>query len=145
MTSFTARLADARFHVAVDFGTWGSGFAYGSAYDGDAVRTFEYWEGQRGRPAPKTRTALMYDTSNPQAPLQWGWKAISGHADLPEAERESGRFVQLTRFKLHLMPNDFPDLEPLPPGLTRRKVITDFLRCMYQQITDVLTANYGAR
>jgi hypothetical protein len=136
-----ARTGEPKFFVAVDFGTWGSGFAYSSAYDGNSIRTFEYWDGQVGLPAPKTRTALLYE---PVA-VGWGWSALRSYADLPESSKQNGSYALLTRFKLHLMPEDFPDAEPLPPGLTPKRVITDFLRFLFQLAHDVLTTNYGSR
>eukprot|EP00775_Hariotina_reticulata_P011136 gene11136-11289_t len=132
-----------RYHIAIDFGTHGSGFAYSAAADGDAAaKTFEYWEGQRGSPAPKTRTALLYKLSNVTKPTAWGWEAINQYADLPESERKG--FTLLENFKLYLMPDDF-DLPQLPAGLSIRKLVGDFLSCLISTINSTLDASYGSR
>jgi hypothetical protein len=133
-----------RYHIAIDFGTHGSGFAYSAAADGDAAaHTFEYWEGQRGSPAPKTRTALLYKLSNVTKPIAWGWEAINQFADLPENERKS--FAMLEQFKLYLMPDDFGNLPQLPAGLTIRKLVGDFLSCLVNTVNSTLDASYGSR
>jgi len=133
-----------RYHIAVDFGTHGSGFAYSAAADGDAAaKTFEYWEGQRGSPAPKTRTALLYKLSNLTKPIAWGWEAINQYADLPEIERKS--FALLEQFKLYLMPDDFDNLPQLPAGVSIRKLVGDFLACLVSTINSTLDAGYGSR
>lgn len=108
-----------KYFIAIDLGTHGSGFAYASAVDSDSsVKTFEYWPGQPGPPAPKTRTALLYEHDNLAKPIAWGWEAITMYADLPEDQRAN--FVLLEHFKLYLMPSDFKGLPSLPPGLTVR-------------------------
>eukprot|EP00775_Hariotina_reticulata_P011138 gene11138-11291_t len=137
--------ASFKFYNAIDFGTHGSGFAYSAAADGDtaAAKTFEYWEGQRGSPAPKTRTALLYKLSNVTKPTAWGWEAINQYADLPEEERKG--FALLTDFKLYLMPDDFKNLPQLPAGLTVRKLVGDFLTCLVSTINSTLDASYGSR
>lgn len=114
-----------RYFIAIDFGTHGSGFAYSAAADSDsAVKTFEYWPGQRGSPAPKTRTALLYKRTDLAKPLAWGWEALSVYGDLPEEERAN--FVLLDYFKLYLMPDDFEGLPQLPTGLSVRYVAGRF-------------------
>lgn len=118
----------AKYFIAIDFGTHGSGFAYTSVADSDsAVKTFEYWPGQRGSPAPKTRTALLYKRSSLAKPEAWGWEAVSMYGDLPEEER--GSFILLESFKLYLMPEDFQGLPQLPAGLTIRYVGAVFSAC----------------
>jgi hypothetical protein len=99
--------------------------------------------GQRGQPAPKTRTALLYRSSDFSTPLAWGWEAVSQYADLPEEQCD--HFVLLKDFKLHLMPDDFKGLEPLPAGLSVRKIVGDFLRCLMELVNSTLTAHYGSR
>uniref|UniRef100_A0A383VZU9 Uncharacterized protein n=1 Tax=Tetradesmus obliquus TaxID=3088 RepID=A0A383VZU9_TETOB len=120
-----------------------SGFAYSAASDGFEVKTFQYWPGQRGLPAPKTRTALLYSRSTPSTPLAWDCEAIEQYADLPEEQRP--HFILLTDFKLHLMPKDFEGLTPLPSGFSVRKVVGDFLRCLMKLVNSTLTAHYGSR
>lgn len=132
-----------KYFIAIDFGTHGSGFAYSSASDSDsAVRTFEYWPGQRGSPAPKTRTALLYKRSNLAKPQAWGWEAISMYTDLPETERVN--FILLESFKLYLMPEEFQGLPQLPAGLTIRFVtlyVDSMLCCIWQifELTPLLS------
>ncbi|KAF6254621.1 hypothetical protein COO60DRAFT_300966 [Scenedesmus sp. NREL 46B-D3] len=132
-----------RYFISVDFGTHGSGFAYSAASDGYEVKTFQYWPGQRGQPAPKTRTALLYHLSDTSTPLAWGWEAVVQYTDLPEEQRP--HFVLLKDFKLHLMPEDFKGLQPLPSGLSVRKLVGDFLRCLMELVNSTLTAHYGSR
>jgi hypothetical protein len=43
------------------------------------------------------------------------------------------------------MPEDFEGLEPLPKGLSVRKVVGDFLRCLMVLVNGTLSAHYGSR
>lgn len=63
------------------------------------------WPGQRGTPAPKTRTALLYRKDNMSKPLAWGWDAVAQYGGLSSAERE--QHILLESFKKYLMPEDF--------------------------------------
>lgn len=63
------------------------------------------WANQRGLPAPKTRTALLYKASNLTKPQAWGWEAVTQYADLPPEERRG--FLLFESFKKYLMPQDF--------------------------------------
>jgi len=64
------------------------------------------WSVQRGPPAPKTRTALLYRVADLTKPQTWGWDAVTQYADLPAEERNG--FLLFESFKKYLMPNDFP-------------------------------------
>ena len=132
-----------QYYISIDFGTHGSGFAYMAKGDGDNVRTYEYWPGQRGNPAAKTRTALLYRLSDMARPVAWGWEALKVYADLPVEVRS--QFILLESFKRYLMPTDFTGLEKLPPGLTVKKIVADFLSLMAQLVSRVLAEQYGAR
>jgi hypothetical protein len=61
--------------------------------------------GQRGPPAAKTRTALLYHKHDLHKPRAWGWAAIAQHGELSEREHEN--FILLESFKKYLMPKDF--------------------------------------
>lgn len=63
------------------------------------------WPGQRGSPAAKTRTALLYHKDNLHKPRAWGWAAIAEYGELSELDR--GKYILLESFKKYLMPNDF--------------------------------------
>jgi hypothetical protein len=43
------------------------------------------------------------------------------------------------------MPDDFRGLEPLPAGLSVRKIVGDFVRCLMELVNSTLTAHYGSR
>jgi hypothetical protein len=64
------------------------------------------WSGQRGSPAAKTRTALLYHKHDLNQPRAWGWAAIAEYGELSDLERES--FILLESYKKYLMPKDFP-------------------------------------
>ena len=63
------------------------------------------WSGQRGSPAAKTRTALLYHKHDLNKPRAWGWAAIAEYGEL--SERERGQYILLESFKKYLMPKDF--------------------------------------
>jgi hypothetical protein len=63
------------------------------------------WLGQRGSPAAKTRTAILYHKGDLHKPRAWGWAAIAEYGELSELAREN--FILLESFKKYLMPKDF--------------------------------------
>lgn len=69
------------------------------------MHTCRHWPAQRGTPAAKTRTALLYKLSDMSTPQAWGWEAVSQYADLPQVERVNFRLFE--SFKKYLMPDDF--------------------------------------
>ena len=131
------------FHIAIDFGTYGSGFAYQVRADGDNVKTYEYWPGQRGLPAAKTRSALLYKLADVSRPVAWGWEAVTKYAELGPEERPG--YLLLESFKRYLMPTDFTDLPRLPACLSIKKLVADFLSCMVELVNTILKSHYGAR
>ena len=71
-----------------------------------ATSAHRNWPSQRGLPAPKTRTALLYRATSLDQPLAWGWDAVTQYADLPADQRHG--FYLFESFKKYLMLNDFP-------------------------------------
>jgi hypothetical protein len=141
---FAISSAKSRFHISIDFGTHGSGFAYSAVGDvDDRVQTCEQWEGMMRQPTPKTRTALLYRRSDLSKPCDWGWSALNFYAALPESERQN--YLCLEHFKLYLMPEQWPELAPLPAGLSPKKLVADFLTCMFSLINSTMDAHYGKR
>ncbi|GES81280.1 hypothetical protein GLOIN_2v1470314 [Rhizophagus clarus] len=102
---------DIRIVVGIDFGTTYSGFSY-THLSNPIVITNEEWPGQTGQ--FKTNTTLKYTNENYENVDCWGYPAM--------------KKSPIELFKLHL--GDIPESNKpyLPPNLSYKKAITDYLR-----------------
>lgn len=155
--------------VGLDFGITFSGYAYCHKDDPGKIFMFYEWPEQArggGQPYCKTQTSLLY-ASDAEGNLQlksWGWPAsVEYQKAMSPAAKSShdsdphklGHLVKL--FKLTLAPQaqhsscssrkckSLPAEHPhLPPGLTTRIVIKDYLREISKSIMRGLKNRYGA-
>lgn len=116
------------FFVALDFGTYASGFAY-AALTGDVVLNWEYPGAPT--PYPKTITALLYERTQSGVfglPKAWGWDARVKYMKMSAAERDQHEYLE--NFKLSLAPTNCEYLESFQPrsDLPGDKLIADYLR-----------------
>jgi hypothetical protein len=122
--------------VALDFGTWGSGFAF-SVDGGRTTRLFTSWPDQP-RPYPKTLTAVLYKN---KLPIEFGWTARKMYTSLKEDQTAGYTYVD--RFKLRLNSQGGSEggergsaLGSLPPGVNVVQVIADYMGCdMHRRFT----------
>jgi hypothetical protein len=115
--------------VGLDFGTWGSGFAF-SVDGGKTTRQFTSWLDQP-RPYPKTLTAVLYKN---RLPVRFGWTAQKMYTNLRDGQ--TAEYIYVDRFKLLL--NSHGESEggergsacgSLPPGVSLVQVIADYMGC----------------
>ncbi|CAG8562711.1 11855_t:CDS:2 [Funneliformis caledonium] len=112
---------DTRLVVGIDFGTTYSGFAYANKINPEII-TNDTWPDQIGQ--LKTNTVLQYDENFYQVEA-WGCPAL---AKRQKRRDRSNPPKPIELFKLHL--GDIPkENKPvLPPGLSYKRAITDYLR-----------------
>ncbi|CAI2162477.1 10848_t:CDS:2 [Funneliformis geosporum] len=112
---------DTRLVVGIDFGTTYSGFAYANKINPEII-TNDTWTDQIGQ--LKTNTVLQYDENFYQVEA-WGCPAL---AKRQKRKDRSNPPKPIELFKLHL--GDIPkENKPvLPPGLSYKRAITDYLR-----------------
>ncbi|GBB86774.1 hypothetical protein RclHR1_01320009 [Rhizophagus clarus] len=118
---------DFRVVISIDFGTTYSGFAYAHKVNTEII-TNDSWPEQIG--PLKTHTVLQYD-KNYKNVEEWGYPAL---AKKPKKSKGKSKNQVASRpiehFKLYL--GNMPDNEKpvLPKGITYKKAIVDYLKCM---------------
>ncbi|PKY24632.1 hypothetical protein RhiirB3_527366 [Rhizophagus irregularis] len=114
---------DIRVVVGIDFGTTYSGFAYAHVTNPEII-TNDVWPKQIGQ--MKTNTVLNYDIEFIDVEC-WGYPAL---AKKPKRKEKNSSTKPVELFKLHL--GDMPESDKpyLPPNLSYKKAITDYLREM---------------
>jgi molecular chaperone DnaK (HSP70) len=127
--------------VGIDFGTYGSTFAYG--FTTDTTRRVVM-----GRPSdanalyPKELSMLLYKEGQSQ-PIAWGFEALRKFMD----EDEKNSLTLVEKFKLHLLTNPHGDMPPHPiTGRTFKVIdlVADFLRCLDVRIMEELRTVLGS-
>jgi hypothetical protein len=112
-----------KVYVGIDFGTTHTGFSY--TFDGAKNDIFIYsdWPGQQ--PYSKDKTCILYENENGIWNVKkYGYSAYE-HYSRNVATTTNLYFVQ--RFKLLLDPNSKEVYIKLPTGLTRERLLKDYL------------------
>ncbi|CAB5341309.1 unnamed protein product [Rhizophagus irregularis] len=115
---------DTRVVVGIDFGTTYSGFAYANRANPEII-TNDTWPEHIG--VLKTNTVLQYDEDFLQIDA-WGSPALAKRQRKKDRTSNPPKPIEL--FKLHL--GDIPEEKKpiLPPSLSYKKAISDYLREM---------------
>ncbi|EXX67983.1 hypothetical protein RhiirA5_398275 [Rhizophagus irregularis] len=126
---------DIRVVVGIDFGTTYSGFAYAHVTNPEII-TNDVWPKQIGQ--MKTNTVLNYDIEFIDVEC-WGYPAL---AKKPKRKEKNSSTKPVELFKLHL--GDMPESDKpyLPPNLSYKKAITDYLREMGELIKETVTTRW---
>ncbi|RIA97905.1 hypothetical protein C1645_801499 [Glomus cerebriforme] len=127
---------DTRIVIGIDFGTTYSGFAYANKVNPEII-TNDTWPEQIG--VLKTNTVLQYDEDFHLVD-SWGSPALAKRQKKKDRGKNPPKPVEL--FKLHLgnIPEDKKPI--LPPGLSYKKAITDYLREMGKLIKETVTMRW---
>ncbi|RIA97898.1 hypothetical protein C1645_751086 [Glomus cerebriforme] len=111
------------------------GFAYAHVTNPEII-TNDVWPKQIGH--MKTNTVLHYDSNFNEVEC-WGYPAL---AKKPKRKEKNSSTKPVELFKLHL--GDLPEAEKpyLPPNLSYKKAITDYLREMGELIKETVTTRW---
>ncbi|GAQ79452.1 Molecular chaperones HSP70 [Klebsormidium nitens] len=150
---------ESKYVIGLDFGTTFSGIAVAARSSKDKIFIKEDWEAQTelvGGSYCKTITASLYHNGKLEG---WGWPALlkynkavegaiinqakSGTHD-PNKDVDLGGMELLERFKLLLAPEGTAKTAlVLPKGLTKEKVVADYLACVAEAGLTLLRKNFG--
>ncbi|CAB4408748.1 unnamed protein product [Rhizophagus irregularis] len=127
---------DTRVVVGIDFGTTYSGFAYANRANPEII-TNDTWPEHIG--VLKTNTVLQYDEDFLQIDA-WGSPALAKRQRKKDRTSNPPKPIEL--FKLHL--GDIPEEKKpiLPPSLSYKKAISDYLREMGKLIKETVTTRW---
>ncbi|KAG0580945.1 hypothetical protein KC19_4G212300 [Ceratodon purpureus] len=171
MESAAGMVEESKVVVALDFGTTFSGFAYALRASPENIFTFYDWPMQAeggGLPYCKTQTSLLYAHAenasvDPFQLEEWGWPAYVKYKSLNKSvfdvsvppnsgalslsgERKQPESYFLTLFKLNLAAEGSSNTarSALPPGMTARRAITDYLRQISRFILQEVQNKFGS-
>ncbi len=128
-----------KIYVGIDFGTTHSGFSY--TFDGaeDEIFFFSDWPGLP-QPYPKDKTCILYEKEKGiWNAIKYGYSAYQYYTRNVAA---ASNFYFVERFKLLLDPNSNIHIE-LPTGLTRERLLKDYLGYMKYYVKLVLELKLG--
>ncbi|QRV77740.1 hypothetical protein RhiJN_05755 [Ceratobasidium sp. AG-Ba] len=126
---------DSKIVVGIDIGTTQSGVAFSFLQQGarQTIHRVMQWPGQEASNVfSKIPTLVWYDTEGKA--VSFGAEAASPQAE-EDAEDNNWRLAK--HFKLHLHPSDMRarhdlELDPLPEGVSLRKIYADFLGYLFK-------------
>ncbi|QRV92559.1 hypothetical protein RhiJN_20577 [Ceratobasidium sp. AG-Ba] len=126
---------DSKIVIGIDVGTTQSGVAFSFLQQGarQTIHRVMQWPGQEASNVfSKIPTLVWYDTEGKA--VSFGAEAASPQAD-EDAEDNNWRLAK--HFKLHLHPSDMRarhdlELDPLPEGVSLRKIYADFLGYLFK-------------
>ncbi|CAG8525150.1 8434_t:CDS:10 [Ambispora leptoticha] len=125
--------SDIRAVVAIDFGTTFSGFAFAHKANSE-IETNNRWIGREG--LPKTNTALRYDSNF--VVTAWGEPALVDGPEKKKKSKDANQIYTVEMFKLHLTEMSKKAKPPLPPNMSFKRPISDYLLEMDKLIQETI-------